>query len=552
LKSASPTRILFGEGGNWRAEEVNGRGSTAVSSASPRYGAERWPGYNSADTDRLEASVLLFLFHLGVLRQPRPGVEGDMDPTHVPPASREPAMNPPARISDGSVLPYIRNGTLLCRGALAAGAPRMLGTYECPRVAKTCVANIEKAFESLRELPGMSHVYLSAAEEVYKGNLRVILPLFEDVIKCAERRTPRRHRVQPGDRPYISPHFSPQIVQQQIDEFRAVPSARRSRSRGSARGVESGRAGVRRPTPRSTPPRGLEGGHARRSAATRSSSAGRREYSRDPPAVRRSPALARSSSAPPRPQTPPRPHQYPSGSSRPAPRPAHRTPRSTPEKRRRADPPEEQQLRRWLQSVWPAAPPLEGHALGLWSDGSALAELVRRVEHDSSLLAGVVARAQKRAQCRNNVNLVLETLNSRRHVLDGMSYLPDEVRDGVIEAHPRVLWELLLAIKRAYGCRGGQVRRRARPAQAEVAVLAPEALGGGIPAQQAVNPYASAPAIPPVRAGRSRQPLRQGGQGSAVAVRNGVPAGTAPAVTPVAGGASRVHPHARARSGTPR
>eukprot|EP00756_Hemistasia_phaeocysticola_P057913 Hpha_TRINITY_DN34522_c0_g1::TRINITY_DN34522_c0_g1_i1::g.96410::m.96410 len=592
--ASSPTRVLFGGDGNWRAEEVySARVSTAASS--PRFGADRWPSYAPADVERLEGSVLLFLFHLGVLRSTRPGEYcvfrcfrcegGDIDPTHAPPASREPASDPPARITDSSVLPYIRNGTLVCRAALAAGAPRMLGTYECPRVAKTCLANIQKAFESLRELDGMSQVYLSAPEEVFKGNLRVILPLFEDVIKCAERRTPRRHRVQPGDRPYISPHFVPGPVGKNHDTHRGSGrraeeervAVRHAGARSPMRGSETGqqrravhpvptrsssgagrrsnsrdrmwgaptRSGSGPATPRS-PLRGAGGVQQRRAVRIASGSGGRRSNSRDRAPLWRSGAAARSSSAPPRPQTPPRPHEHPQGSrpTRQTPRGAPRGTRNTPEKKAerqsRGEFPEEQQLRRWLQSVWPAAPPLEGHALRLWSDGCALAELVRRVEHDSSLLTGVVERATKMAQFRNNVNLVLQALNTRRHVLDGMSYLPDEVRDGVIAADPNVLWGLLSSVKRAYGCRGGQARRQTRSAHAEVAVLAPEVLGFTSPQRR------GAPPVDNMRGGgRSRQPLKQGVEAG--------PARATPQVAGVQVVVSRAHPHARsaARAGTP-
>eukprot|EP01062_Namystynia_karyoxenos_P021245 TRINITY_DN18061_c0_g1_i2.p1 TRINITY_DN18061_c0_g1~~TRINITY_DN18061_c0_g1_i2.p1 ORF type:complete len:762 (+),score=142.12 TRINITY_DN18061_c0_g1_i2:74-2359(+) len=643
----------------------------------------RFVPYSPDDMQRLERAALVFLFRLGVLRAPHPGGVCT-DPLKAPPLSSEPAVEPPPTIWDPSVMHYLRNGTLLCSIVGVTGGPRIVGVFEYPRVRKTCVANIRKACEALRERPGMSHVYLAAPEEVYEGNLRVILPLLEDIMRCGERKAPRRRRIAPGDRPYISPAYADwpvpapaQLLQQQPRRAHADPAAppaaarrqrplaspdpaasqgwadsqrpygsiwaeqerrggggpavppillvqnaaRRPRPGGDSPATRrrNSPVGRRRPdsatlpvparpplaTPFATPRQGDSsgGGAAQwRSRSGGGSPRGGRGYAAGSARMQQQqhsrglvgPAAAasrmRSNSAPSRPRSPPPPRapaQSQRGRAAAPGSPARRRggsarqeqPPAAADARRLAALPalvthgaDQRGLLRWLHAVMPEAPALDAGVLAEWSDGCALAELLRRLDHDGDLIPGVTLQPRKEAQRRHNVSQVITALNQRRHVIDDIRQVPDDVRDGVLAGNPAVICELLGGMRRAWGIRGstqgggagrrGQAAARERVGSAAAAALAAPAPGasaaggstaptprsrelqrrGGANTSSGTIGSAAAPARTPLQQGvEQRAPLQQGADG------HHPPARGAP--TPRPGG---THPHAVPhRSATP-
>eukprot|EP00755_Sulcionema_specki_P036692 Sspe_Gene.107455::Locus_85599_Transcript_1_3_Confidence_0.571_Length_1437::g.107455::m.107455 len=163
-------------------------------------------GYSPQHMQQLEEAVLHFLFELGVLRTYPGGLPPGLDPTATQPWPSRPATEPPRSLAEDSVLPYLRNGTLLCDIVEATAGPDDLptiGVFDFPKVKKSCLSNISKALDELRLRPRMSKVYLDWPDEVYNGNMRVILPLLEDIMRWVHGRPPRKHRIRQSDVPYL-------------------------------------------------------------------------------------------------------------------------------------------------------------------------------------------------------------------------------------------------------------------------------------------------------------------------------------------------------------
>eukprot|EP01060_Flectonema_neradi_P039633 TRINITY_DN87_c4_g1_i2.p1 TRINITY_DN87_c4_g1~~TRINITY_DN87_c4_g1_i2.p1 ORF type:complete len:613 (+),score=64.79 TRINITY_DN87_c4_g1_i2:50-1888(+) len=174
-------------------------------------------GYSHpGDMLALEACALDFLTRIGVIKCYSPPLPADLKPTETKMRAFKIACSPPSNLSSPSVLPFIRNGTLLCEIAEKVTYEHVIGVFQFPKIEKTCIINIKKAFAAMRNLSGMSKVYLSeqCIGDIIAGNPAVILPLLEDVMRYSDRFTPRRHRVKHGDIPYLG--TGPASVQKQV------------------------------------------------------------------------------------------------------------------------------------------------------------------------------------------------------------------------------------------------------------------------------------------------------------------------------------------------
>ena len=173
-------------------------------------------GYSHpGDMFALEACILDFLTRLGVVKCFSPPLSSTLKPTETRMHPFKIALAPPSHLSSSAVMPFIRNGTLLCEIAEKVTYEHVVGVFQFPKIEKTCLINIKKALTALRNVTGMSKVYLSeqCVEDIFSGNPSVILPLLEDVMRYSDRFTPRRHRVRSGDIPYLG--SGPASVQKQ-------------------------------------------------------------------------------------------------------------------------------------------------------------------------------------------------------------------------------------------------------------------------------------------------------------------------------------------------
>ena len=106
-------------------------------------------------------------------------------------------------------------------------------------------------------------------------------------------------------------------------------------------------------------------------------------------------------------------------------------------------------------------------------DGTLLADLFQKVEHDHRPMAGIVRDARKAAQRRHNVKKVVAQLNERRSLIDRMRETEDDVCEAVVDGDPAMVARLLLGIRRAYGHTKGHAAGGSSAAaqQREAAVL---------------------------------------------------------------------------------
>ena len=347
-------------------------------------------GYSRYHMASLEGAVLQFLFHMKLLKkQPNVVVAPTETLKHW---SSEVCLQLPKSIGDPNVKPYICNGTLLCDLAKVVCDDPVIGVFQHPHVEKACLLNIDKAMDAFRSVRGMSKVYLdrTALLEVSRGNPAVVLPLLEDVLRSCDRQPPRRHRVRPGDVPYI-PTSAKAVSPQVSAAHRVLPPSPVAKSKPPALKP------TRTPTPRKSP---LQ------------------------------PSLTRSASLK----------------------------ASTPEENnfaasdvRRAECAELAVLSKWVKSLTghPAAS-ASGVADGV-RNGTVLAELFMKVEHEYTPIPGVALQPLRDAQKRHNIRKVLGLFNTRRRITDHMKQTEDDVGEAVLSGNVLTVTLLLKQIRKAYG-----------------------------------------------------------------------------------------------------
>eukprot|EP01063_Lacrimia_lanifica_P020338 TRINITY_DN27668_c0_g1_i1.p1 TRINITY_DN27668_c0_g1~~TRINITY_DN27668_c0_g1_i1.p1 ORF type:complete len:915 (+),score=234.80 TRINITY_DN27668_c0_g1_i1:87-2831(+) len=436
-------------------------------------------GYAGDAMRKLDWCAANFLFALGLVRAvPKPAQP--REPTDTYPASHynmeafKPAAAAPETITDDAVLPYLRNGTMLCELAEMLTKQPVVGVNPHPRVKKACLANIAAALAALRTVGGLSKVYIngSAEDEIYRGCLEVILALLEDIWRYIDKHPPRRHRVRPGDVPYLPDGFwgnrTPPPQYLRLAAGRAERSGEKypvalslASPRGSLTGSGTPRGSCALGTPRGrvhdppvprvaavaeersrSRPREV---HVRASSRSRSQSASaRRARAAAEKHVRRT--TRRSAS--------------PGGGGRPPPKapagPALRDPPADP-----CEPPPPQRkdvgdagqvavLEGWLKGLVGRRVRLGGDVVPEFHDGTLLSTLFRKVERQHTDLPGIVPHPKRDAQKRFNIKKIVSLLNSRRSVIDLMKEPEDEVACGVFAADGAMLRRLLSQIRRCY------------------------------------------------------------------------------------------------------
>jgi len=138
------------------------------------------------------------------------------------------------------ILPNIKNGTLLCELAnIFLKNSIKMSPCKTPRTQIAALNNIRKSLEVFRKLKGISHKYLWNEKEIYKGDISIILGLFEDLHKYydgikdtgktgkpylgkkiieipTEKSTPPNEQIQPN---LINSHTPPKINTYENHEF---------------------------------------------------------------------------------------------------------------------------------------------------------------------------------------------------------------------------------------------------------------------------------------------------------------------------------------------
>jgi hypothetical protein len=157
---------------------------------------------------QLEQSLLFWLRTLGML----PATEG---------------MSPHQALEQ--VEAGIRNGTLLCDLVSFVVGERIIGVSRTPKVAATCLSNINRALEQLRKRKGITQEFLWRDKELLDGDKNIMLGLLEDIHRFYDKVTPRSSSSSRGQ-PYLGKIPMPT----KYDQF---SSPRTNRIRNEPRGM---------------------------------------------------------------------------------------------------------------------------------------------------------------------------------------------------------------------------------------------------------------------------------------------------------------------------
>ncbi|KAL0480082.1 hypothetical protein AKO1_007056, partial [Acrasis kona] len=96
----------------------------------------------------------------------------------------------------------MRNGVLLCDVVSFVLGEKIIGVCRSPKVAASCLSNINRSLELLRKRKSMTQEFLWGDKDVLDGNRNVILGLLEDVYRYYDHVQPRVHTGHRGA-PYL-------------------------------------------------------------------------------------------------------------------------------------------------------------------------------------------------------------------------------------------------------------------------------------------------------------------------------------------------------------
>jgi hypothetical protein len=109
----------------------------------------------------------------------------------------------------------VRNGTLLCDLVSFVVGERIIGVSRAPKVAATCLANINRALEQLRKRKGMTSEFLWRDQEILDGDKNIMLGLLEDIHRFYDK-VPARSSASSRNVPYLGkiplPHKTGRMV----------------------------------------------------------------------------------------------------------------------------------------------------------------------------------------------------------------------------------------------------------------------------------------------------------------------------------------------------